>query len=323
MPPCDGQIDFGRDLEQQLNTLVDCRAVFANLDSVKDRLVLAASQLAMRALKYMKGRHSRKTAAFVKACFAYCHITIPSIDNIFSRLDLFLLCGQAALINNCLPQADTFYKAAIQDIVEMGDSVSGPQAERRLVTFLRNFISAMVVVPGHPDHGPFYLAKVCCVLWMWCCRWCCRWCCGCGCGCGLWAADVHECRGCRCQGLKNAVERFPWASGSAAQTEVYIAMIPLLSAYGQRALPYHVRGVESNDLLYAGDPTYTAELQQLTAEIVNVRCATPSALCVCVCVCTLSPERVCLYTHRPSLHNYRPSCPLVVPMERSCRQTSL
>ena len=100
-------------------------------------------------------------------------------------------------------------------------------------------------------------------------------------------------------------------------------MIPLLSAYGQRALPYHVRGVESNDLLYAGDPTYTAELQQLTAEIVNVRCAPPSAVCVCVCVCTLSPERVCLCTHRPSLHNYRPSCLLVVPMERSYRQTSL
>lgn len=86
------------------------------------RLVLAASQLAMRAYKYMKGRHTRKTSAFVKACFAYCHITIPSIDNIFSRLSLFVLCGQTALINQCLPQADTFFKAAIQDIVEMAEN---------------------------------------------------------------------------------------------------------------------------------------------------------------------------------------------------------
>ena len=98
--------------------------------------MLAACQLSMKAFGFMKGRHTPKTAAFVKACFAFCHITIPSIDRLFSRLKLFLLCGQAALLNQCLPQADTFYMAAIQDIEDMGYTLSGrkggvPSCDRR------------------------------------------------------------------------------------------------------------------------------------------------------------------------------------------------
>jgi hypothetical protein len=83
-----GEVDFGKDLEQQLNIYVECRAAFANLDAVKDRLILAVARLAMKAHKFMKGRHTKKTSAFVKACLAYCHITIPSIDDVFRRLHL-------------------------------------------------------------------------------------------------------------------------------------------------------------------------------------------------------------------------------------------
>jgi hypothetical protein len=79
------KIDFGQDLEQQLNVFVDCRAAFPNLDGVKDRLVLAVCKLAMKAHQLMKGKHTKKTAAFVKACMAFCHITIPSIESIFTR----------------------------------------------------------------------------------------------------------------------------------------------------------------------------------------------------------------------------------------------
>ncbi len=40
----------------------------------------------------------------LQACVAYCFITIPSLNGIFSRLSLYLNCGQVALLNNCLTQ---------------------------------------------------------------------------------------------------------------------------------------------------------------------------------------------------------------------------
>ena len=118
---CMLQIDFGRDVEAHLNVLVDCRRSFPNLDAVKDRLVLSAVKLASKTLKLVKGRHNKKTSAFVKGCFAYCHITIPSIDDVFARMALFKLAGEEALLNGCVPQADTFFKSVIQEIPEIPD----------------------------------------------------------------------------------------------------------------------------------------------------------------------------------------------------------
>lgn len=98
-------------------------------DPSRDRLVLAAAALAMRALKLMKGKHSRKTASFAKACFAFCHITIPSVDSSLARLNLFRLCGEVALRSACLSQADTFYKAAVKEITDVPE-FEGEERER-------------------------------------------------------------------------------------------------------------------------------------------------------------------------------------------------
>jgi len=91
----------------------DCRQSFTNLDTVTHELVARVAQLAMKAYNYMRGTHNKKTSAFVKACLAYCHITIPSLDTVFPRLNLFLQCGQVALINGMEVQAEAFFKAAI------------------------------------------------------------------------------------------------------------------------------------------------------------------------------------------------------------------
>lgn len=62
-----------------------CRQAFTNLDQVTTELVLRVALLANKTHKLKKGKHTKKTAQFVKACLAYCHITIPSLDDIFAR----------------------------------------------------------------------------------------------------------------------------------------------------------------------------------------------------------------------------------------------
>lgn len=173
------------------------------------------NQLAMETRKVMKGSHSRKTAAFVRvslslppltgeeepclqlssglllfsiqACAAYSFITIPSLSNIFSRLNLYLLSGQVALSNQCLSQgertfcdsfgsifstfviflgsfptlsfsyslifpiADAFLKAAVSVLPEVPRSISVEgkfrPSESFLLDYINNFLATLLVVP--------------------------------------------------------------------------------------------------------------------------------------------------------------------------------
>ena len=223
------KIDFGRDLEQQLNFYVECRAAFCNLDRIKDKLIVCVSSLAMRAFRIMKGKHSKKTATFVKACLAYCHITIPSLSDVFRKLELLLMCAQTALVNQCLPQTDTFLKAAISLIPDMPTHYENDDGKRvvfeeRLGSYLLTLLSFLVVTPGHPEHGPFYIVS----------------------------------------GLLNAVPRYSWQPVSCVQLRVYINMLALLCTFAQRKFPYHIAGVQSNDELYGGASSYMAELAEQT-----------------------------------------------------------
>lgn len=230
------KIDMGRDLERQLGIYVECRAAFHNLDAVLDRLVVKAATLSvasrtLRAKAKKNAKLAERAQHFSKACLAFAHVTIPSIESLFRRLDLLSLSGHAALLNNCLPHADTFFKSAIALIPDLpqkddGDTKQGPSL---LKSFVERLSGSLVVVPGRPDHGPFYLV----------------------------------------QGLLNALPRYPhWDALPTAKISAYVALIPLLGAYAQRKLPYSV--VEANDVLYGGSPDYLDENKTHLASIVSV-----------------------------------------------------
>lgn len=220
------KIDFGNDLEQQLSSYVECRAAFTNLDAVKDKLVLCVSGLAMRANALMKGKHSRKTTSFVKACMAFCHITIPSISVALRKFDLTVHCAQVALQCQCLPQTDTLLRATAKLIPEVPTHVVDSSTGRKkptsegLLESIRVLLSFLVTVPGNPEFGPFYIVNM----------------------------------------LLRELPRYEWPAGSTYGPRIMMDILALMCTYAQETHPYNMPHVEANDVLYSEDGEYRTEL---------------------------------------------------------------
>ena len=115
-------------MEQYLSFLSDARASFSSLDTVIALLVHKVNTLCMYTLKCVEYEHTRKTAAFVRACVAYSFITIPSLTSPILKLQLYLESSQVALLNQCLSQADAFLKSAISLIPDVQKQVEAQHA---------------------------------------------------------------------------------------------------------------------------------------------------------------------------------------------------
>ena len=163
---------------------------------------------------------------FVKACLAYCHITIPSIADGFRKLQLLIHCALVAITNQCFPQTDTLLKAAISIIPDLPpvEEIEGRRvhSEEKVASNIRFLLSVLVLTPGHPEHGPFYIVK----------------------------------------GLFNALPKFQWQSNSPCQAGLYCEIVALMCTYAQKRFPYKIPNVESNDELYCGNSDYFADLTE-------------------------------------------------------------
>ncbi|CAH3037318.1 unnamed protein product [Porites lobata] len=227
------KIDFGRDFERQLDSYVDARSSFSNLESVLVMLVQSVNLLAMRTRQVVKGNHTRKTSSFIRACVAFCFITIPSIDDVFLRLKLYLLSGQVAMANQALSQADAFFKASISLIPEVPRTIEIDHkvkpSEPFLVEYMNNFFSTLLVVPDSPDQGALYLVR----------------------------------------GLLNVVQEYTWELHGGSKMTIYLNAIGLLSAMSQDYFIYHVEKVDSNDRLYGCDKKFLAEISHIVSTLME------------------------------------------------------
>jgi hypothetical protein len=132
-----------------------------------------------------------------------------------------------------LPQTDTFLKQAISLIPEAPTveevDYKKTQTEVKLTNYLKAFLSLLVVVPGSPEYGPFYLAH----------------------------------------GLLKAVPRFQWRAETGNKVRVFIHLLSVLSAFSQKRLPYSIENVDSNDTLNGGSQEYHDELNELVSTVMQ------------------------------------------------------
>jgi len=140
---------------------------------------------------------------------------------------------QVAMMNQCLSQADAFFRAAIALIpsvprlLDMDGKIRS--TEPLLVDFIYNFLSTLIVVPDSPELGTLYLLR----------------------------------------GLLNVIQDYPWDGNSDSRAMIYIKVLALLSSIVQESLPYHVIGVDSNDALYGGDPQFLADVDRIAATLLK------------------------------------------------------
>src|SRR5437870_646106 len=91
------------------------------------------------------------------------HLCLLLCGAVLYRLYLFLQCGEVALLNGMTVQSEGFLKSAISLIPDVPHIIevntSRKSTEEDLVAFLRNFASFLLLFPGHPKNGPFYLIQ--------------------------------------------------------------------------------------------------------------------------------------------------------------------
>lgn len=210
----------------------------------------------METYRIIKGKHSRKTGDFVKSCIAYNFVTIPSITDVRSKLDLYLLTGQIALLNNCLGQADACFEAALKCIVELPKQIEidgkSKSIEPYLVSYLKNFLSLLIIAPDSPEMGALYLFRL----------------------------------------LVEQVQLYSFETGTLI--DVYLSVLDTLSIMSQETYPYHMENgkfirsflivkrllkqridlflfitVISNDELYGQDEKYLNEINKICTQVTS------------------------------------------------------
>ena len=150
-------MDYGRDLNKTLDVYTNARGLFINLDQVTECLIDSVILLAARAHGFVKGKHSQKTQTFVKACIAYVHITIPTLESADKQIKYFLLSAQIALLNGLIGETDSLCKAVLANLDENFNPLIGEL--NKTADILLTLLGFLVVVPSDPERDFFQLAN--------------------------------------------------------------------------------------------------------------------------------------------------------------------
>ncbi|KAH9322310.1 hypothetical protein KI387_016949, partial [Taxus chinensis] len=193
----------------------------------------SSNYLASRTSKMAKPSHQEQVTNFTKACVSFNEVTIPSIRSILKRLNLFLETAEVALQNALLSHTEGLLKTAITCLQEIQsiDELRDGDLEEGIVAFIQKLSAFLIVVPGHPTLGAFFILK----------------------------------------GLLTLLDSQLWLMPGLRSMQAFSAIISLTAALSQKELPYHIGNKEviSNDELYHGESSYNEELVAISNVLVQ------------------------------------------------------
>ncbi|KAL1456941.1 hypothetical protein WDU94_001626, partial [Cyamophila willieti] len=204
---------------------VDAREAFCNLDVVLVALVHCVNKLSIR-----------PNSKCAKACAAYCFITIPSVVCTWTQLQLYYLSAQVALSNNCLGQVDANVKAALSLVLELnkptnnGNLESKPYSDTLVLSYLRQMLSLLIIVPDNPEQSILYLTKA----------------------------------------LIKVICMYPWCKDTTSKSNALISVLDMLSVARQETYPYYFKSVDNNSVLYGNDDEFLTEIDSMCTEVLEL-----------------------------------------------------
>lgn len=79
------RVDFGMNVEQQLNLYIDCRSSFVNLEEVQYRLIYLVTRLGYNSVSKLKSNYHRGYNN-LKSCLSFASVTIEGLYNPIHKL---------------------------------------------------------------------------------------------------------------------------------------------------------------------------------------------------------------------------------------------
>ncbi|XP_026329490.1 UPF0505 protein C16orf62 homolog isoform X2 [Hyposmocoma kahamanoa] len=218
-------VNYHDDLEQQLNFYVECRSAFIKLDVVLIALVHAVNTLATKP-------DAAQGKWLQRACAAYSFVTVPSLRCALTKAQLYLVCGQVALMNNCVGQAEANFKAFVSLIPDIPEFLIENEQKKpthiKVEGLLSNFLSTLLVLPDNVD---------------------------------------SNCKAYILSGFIKTMERIHWKKTEPLYYATLLRTLDLLCHMTQESYAYHIDAVLSNDKLYGSEAEFIETLEKYATNI--------------------------------------------------------
>lgn len=227
------KINFGKGIEQQIAFYVEMRRSFQIFEMLNAELIYLANTLTMKSFMPHKTRRHRRALNLMKGCIAFSQVSIPSIASIPLRLRLLLNTLCVSLAVGLLSHVEVMVKMIISLLMQYPETKmqngEAVSTEHDIVEFLSQFISILLVLPSHPPQAPFAIVRA----------------------------------------VRKYVNDKRWKVESCAKGMINCNILALLTSLAQKTYIYHVRDLESNDVLKATDTDYKEDLMYLFDDTVS------------------------------------------------------